>query len=221
MWGEALFSFQSWLHKGLYFEVWCRNVIASYKAAGRSSLQMNTQLLLPELLFPLGEREGGCFTSCGELGPHVTWWSFQAVGWLLWHPVGQVTEHSQKSLISTQVFTPSNPCDSPFGWYHCSSSQQITTNKPALPEVTGLVTGCRWQSVWGYLVCQCWTAASFLTRHNSPMQFWLTFLQLLLHCWQQCQKNEDAEEQEELDMAEQSALLEELPFKCLPSSSRA
>lgn len=149
MWGEALFSFQSWLHKGVYFEVRCRNVIASYKLVCRSSLQMNTQLLLPESSFLFGEREGGYFSPYSELGPHGTWWSCWAAGWLLWHPVGQVTGCSQKSLISTQIFTPSIPCDSPFGWYHCSSSQQITTNKPALPKVTGLVTGRRWQSVWG------------------------------------------------------------------------
>ena len=139
------------------------------------------------------------------------------MGWLLWHPVGQVTERSQKSLISTQMFTQSNPCDSPLGWYHCSGSHQITRNKPALPEVTGLVTGRRWQSVWAYLACQYWTAASFPARHNSPTQFWLPFFRLPLPRWQQCQKNEDAEEeQKELNMAEQGALLEELPFNVFP-----
>ena len=71
--------------------------------------------------------------------------------WLQWHPVGQVTEHSQKSQISTQVFIPLNLCDSPFGCYHCPSNQQITMSEPALPKVTELITGHRWPSVWGYL----------------------------------------------------------------------
>lgn len=88
------------------------------------------------------------------------------------------------------------------------------------PRVTGLVTGRRWQLEWGYVVCQSWTAASFPTRHNSPTQFWLPFFRLPLPRQQQCQKNEDAEEeQKELNMAEEGALLEELPVKCLPSSS--
>lgn len=73
------------------------------------------------------------------------------MGWLQWHPVGQVREHSQKSQISTQMFIPPNLCDSPFGCYRCSSNQQITMNEPALPKVTELVTGHRWPSVWGYL----------------------------------------------------------------------
>lgn len=131
-----------------------------------------------------------------------------------------MTERSQKSQISTQMFAPSNLCDSPFGWYHCSSSQQITTNKPAVPEVTGMVTGRWWQSVWGYLACWCRTAASFPTRHNSPTQFWLPCFWLPLPCQQQCQNKDSEEKQKELNMAEQGALLEKLPFKCLPSSSR-
>lgn len=65
---------------------------------------MKTPFLLPKSLFLLGERDEGHFILCGELGPHGTWRSCWAAGWLLWHPVGWVTERSQKSLISNQKF---------------------------------------------------------------------------------------------------------------------